>query len=216
MNRSTIAAFALGATVALAGFLAGSADANRSFLLPAPPTPVGVVDLAKLFDKLTECAEWDVRIKALEARILDEGRARKTALEDGAKALEAMANGSEKDARLDELRLKKLQAEQWSGLKELEVDRERSLKWQAVYRTLREGAKQLAEAEKYELIIVDDSRIEIQTQRSQNSPPLEAQAKGQIAELRVLYAGKLIDVTDKLIVQLNNVRSGTPAPTTPR
>jgi hypothetical protein len=127
-----------------------------------------------------------------------------------------MANGSEKDARLDELRLKKLQAEQWSGLKELEVDRERSLKWQAVYRTLREGAKQLAEAEKYELIIVDDSRIEIQTQRSQNSPPLEAQAKGQIAELRVLYAGKLIDVTDKLIVQLNNARSGTPAPTTPR
>jgi hypothetical protein len=110
---------------------------------------------------------------------------------------------------MDALRLARLQAEQWSQLKELEVDRERSLKWQAIYRSVREGAKKLAETEGYGLIVVDDSRIEITTQRGQNAPPLETQVKGQIASLRVLYAGKMVDVTEKLVVQLDNERSTT-------
>ncbi len=215
MNRSTLAAFALGSTVALASFLAGNAGAVRANAIPAQPTSVGVVDLAKVFDGLAECAEWDVRIKALEARVLDEARARKTSLETGVKEVEAMTDGVEKEKRLDALRLQKLQAEQWSLGCELEADRERSLKWQSVYRSVREGAKKLGEAEGYQLVVVDDSKIEVQTQRSEKAPPLEAQAKGQIAQLRVLYADRAIDVTDKLIVQLNNQRSSSaPAGTT--
>jgi Skp family chaperone for outer membrane proteins len=212
MTRPTLAAFALGATVALASFLAGNADATRALIVPAQPTAIGVIDLAKLFDGLGECAEWDVRIKALEARVMDEARARKASLESGLKEVEAMTEGVEKEKRLDALRLQKLQAEQWSLGCELEADRERSLKWQSVYRSVREGAKKLGETEGYQLVVIDDSKIEIQTQRAQNSPPLETQAKGQIAQLRVLYADRTIDVTDKLIVQLNNKRSSSVTP----
>lgn len=212
MTRPTLAAFALGATVALASFLAGNADATRALIVPAQPTAIGVIDLAKLFDGLGECAEWDVRIKALEARVMDEARARKASLESGLKEVEAMTEGVEKENRLDALRLQKLQAEQWSLGCELEADRERSLKWQSVYRSVREGAKKLGETEGYQLVVIDDSKIEIQTQRAQNSPPLETQAKGQIAQLRVLYADRTIDVTDKLIVQLNNKRSSSVTP----
>ena len=153
-----------------------------------------------------------MRIKALEARVMDEARARKASLESGLKEVEAMTEGVEKENRLDALRLQKLQAEQWSLGCELEADRERSLKWQSVYRSVREGAKKLGEAEGYQLVVIDDSKIEIQTQRAQNSPPLETQAKGQIAQLRVLYADRTIDVTDKLIVQLNNKRSSSVTP----
>ena len=212
MTRPTLAAFALGATVALASFLAGNADATRALIVPAQPTAIGVIDLAKLFDGLGECAEWDVRIKALEARVMDEARARKASLESGLKEVEAMTEGVEKENRLDALRLQKLQAEQRSLGCEMEADRERSLKWQSVYRSVREGAKKLGEAEGYQLVVIDDSKIEIQTQRAQNSPPLETQAKGQIAQLRVLYADRTIDVTDKLIVQLNNKRSSSVTP----
>jgi Skp family chaperone for outer membrane proteins len=212
MTRPTLAAFALGATVALASFLAGNADATRALIVPAQPTAIGVIDLAKLFDGLGECAEWDVRIKALEARVMDEARARKASLESGLKEVEAMTEGVEKENRLDALRLQKLQAEQWSLGCEMEADRERSLKWQSVYRSVREGAKKLGETEGYQLVVIDDSKIEIQTQRAQNSPPLETQAKGQIAQLRVLYADRTIDVTDKLIVQLNNKRSSSVTP----
>ena len=104
MTRPTLAAFALGATVALASFLAGNADATRALIVPAQPTAIGVIDLAKLFDGLGECAEWDVRIKALEARVMDEARARKASLESGLKEVEAMTEGVEKEKRLDALR----------------------------------------------------------------------------------------------------------------
>lgn len=211
-RRSTIAALTTGVAITALGFFVGSASATRTVVLPPPPTAIGVVDLAKLFDGLDEAAEWDVRIKELEAKAMDEGRAKKSALEASVKEVEAMAAGADKEARMDALRLARLQAEQWSQLKELEVDRERSLKWQSVYRSVREGAKKLAEAEGYGLIVVDDSRIEITTQRGQNAPPLETQVKGQIASLRVLYAGKLVDVTEKLVVQLDNERSTTAKP----
>ena len=211
-RRSTIAALTTGVAITALGFFVGSARATRPVVLPPPPTAIGVVDLAKLFDGLDEAAEWDVRIKELEAKAMDEGRAKKSALEASVKEVEAMAAGADKEARMDALRLARLQAEQWSQLKELEVDRERSLKWQSVYRSVREGTKKLAETEGYGLIVVDDSRIEITTQRGQNAPPLETQVKGQIASLRVLYAGKLVDVTEKLVVQLDNERSTTAKP----
>ena len=97
-------------------------------------------------------------------------------------------------------------------MKELELDREKSLKWQAVYRSVREGAARLAEAERYELIVVDDSKIELQVQRSKDAPPLEVQVKSQIAQIRVLHSAKTVDVTEKLVVQINNARASAPKP----
>lgn len=168
---------------------------------------VGVVDLRKLFDGLAEAAEWDVRIKALEAKAMDEGRARKAELDAGAKELEAMPNGAEKDAKLDELRLKKLQAEQWAAMKEIEVDRERSLKLQSIYRHIREAAKTLVDSGKYALVVMDDSRTELQTQRGPNTPSQEAQMLGQILQLRVLGATRTVDVTEEIRVWLDNRQS---------
>lgn len=213
MKSSSIAAFALGSAVAIAAFLAGNAEARRLPAFFAPPSAIGVVDMATVFDKLEESAEWDVKIKALEARAGEEMSKRRAELEALSKEVEALSDGSEKESKLDALRLKRLQIEQWAGFKELEVDRETSLKWQAVYRSVREGAKKLAEAEKYDLIVVDDSRVEIRTQRGQNAPSLTAQAQAQIAQLRVLHSTRAVDVTEKLVVQINNARSLKP--TTP-
>lgn len=213
MQRTTLAALVAGAALAAAAFLAGSADARRPAILAAPPAAIGVVDLAAVFDRLAESADWDVRIKELEARSIDELRSRNAEVESMAKELEAMADGPEKEARRDALRLRQLQVQEWANFVKLEVDREKSLKWQAVYRSVREGAKRLAETEKYDLVIVDDSKVEVRTQRSQSAPSLEAQAQTQISTLRVLYADRAIDVTEKLIVQINNTRAASPAAT---
>ena len=207
MNRTTLASLVAGAALAAAGFLAGSADARRPSAIYAAPAAIGVVNMASVFDRLNEAAEWDVKIKNLEAKIAEEAQTRRKELEAGAKELEAMSEGPEKEKRLDGLRLKKLQVEQWLLMKELEVDRERSLKWQSVYRAVREGSAKLCEQEKLDLVMVDDSKIEIQVQRSKDAPPLETQAKSQISALRILHSAKTVDVTEKLIVQINNSRS---------
>ncbi|MFZ9879830.1 MAG: OmpH family outer membrane protein [Phycisphaerales bacterium] len=211
MNRSTIAACLLGSAIAATAFLAGTAEARRPHSFFAPPAAVGVVDMATVFDRLAESAEWDVKLRSLESRFSQEAQQRRGELEAMAKEIEAMADGPAKAARVDEARLKQLQLEQWVTLKQLELDREKSLKWQSVYRAVREGSRKLAENEKYDLIIVDDSRVEIRTRRDKNLPPLEDQAQSQISQLRILYAGRSIDVTEKLIVQINNARTVAPA-----
>lgn len=212
MTRNTIVALSAAAAISLAGYLAGSAEALRPAFLRAAPSAVGVVDMATVFDRVDDAADWDLRIRELEARSQDELRVRRGELEAMAKEVEAMAAGPEKDAKVDSFRLRNLQLEQWAGLRQLEVDRERSLKWQAVYKSVREAAKRLAETEGYDLVLVDDSRIEIRTQRGQNAPGLEAQAQSQIAQLRVLYSSRTVDVTEKIIVQINNARAGAGKP----
>ena len=69
-------------------------------------------------------------------------------------------------------------------------------------------------ADEIDMIMVDDSRIEITTQRSKDAPPLETQAKSQISALRVLHAAKTVDVTEKLIVLINNSRGSASASAT--
>jgi len=198
------------AVVAGAVLLAPRAEALRPAFLAAPPTPVGVVNMASLFDRLDEAAEWDVKIKNLEAKFSEELQSRRAELEKLAKEIEPLPEGEDREKRLDGLRLKRLQAEQWSVMKDLELDRERSLKWQSIYRAVREGAAKLASEEKYELVLVDDSKLEIQPQRSKDSPPLEVQVRSQIAQIRVLHAAKTVDVTEKMIVLINNARASAP------
>ena len=211
MNRSTLTVALLSVALMGAGLLVGSAHALRNLPFMAPPSAIGVVNMASVFDRLNESAEWDVKLKNLEAKVGEEMRARRAELEAGAKQVEAMPDGPEKELKLDGLRLKKLQGEQWGVMKELELDREKSLKWQSVYRAVREGAARLCDAEKFDLIMVDDSKIEITTQRGKDQPPLETQAKSQISALRILHSVKTVDVTEKLIVEINNSRGSSAA-----
>jgi hypothetical protein len=126
--------------------------------------------------------------------------------------MEAAAE-SERMAIRDKVAFEQLQFEQWEAIKKIEVDRERALMWQSMYRNVRAECQKLAEAEGYDAILVNDGVGEIQLQRESKSP-LEQQAQEQIVRRRVLYAGKSTDVTDQLVVRMNNARAanaGKPA-----
>ena len=57
MKSNTLAAFALGSAVAIAAFFAGNAEARRIPAMFAPPSAIGIVDMATVFDKLEESAD---------------------------------------------------------------------------------------------------------------------------------------------------------------
>ena len=66
-----------------------------------------------------------------------------------------------------------------------------------------------------ESALVDDSKTELRVQRNEKVS-MEAQALEQIAALRMLFGSKAVDVSEKLLVQLDNDRSlAAPAGTTP-
>jgi Skp family chaperone for outer membrane proteins len=178
---------------------------EATMAVAANPTAVAMVNVEKVFDRLDESADWQIQIRQLASSVQEEGRARAADVERMRKELEPMAEGPDRQRLLDELALKQLRLEEWGRLKQLEIDRERSLMWQKMYRAVREEAAKVAESEGYQLVLVDDSGIEIRTSREVNAP-LEIQAQQQIASLRVLYAASAIDITEKVVVRINNRR----------
>ena len=200
-----VAAGAIGAAVATASYQAGA----TARMAPAP-TRVATVDLVKVVERLSERSDWEVQITGLGKKIQEEFSARRKGLEEMAGTMEAAAE-SERMAIRDKVAFEQLQFEQWEAIKKIEVDRERALMWQSMYRNVRAECQKLAEAEGYDAVLVNDGVGEIQLQRESKSP-LEAQAQEQIVRRRVLYAAKSIDVTDQLVVRMNNAHGSAARP----
>ena len=201
------AAGAIGAIAAVA-----SQQAGASARMAPAPTRVATVDLVKVIERLNERSDWEVQITNIGKKVQEEFAARRKSLEEMARALEA-APEAERQGLRDRLAFEQLQFEQWERIKKVEVDRERALMWQSMYRNVRAESQKLADAEGWDVVLVNDGVGEIQLQR-ESKTPLEQQAQEQIVRRRVLFAAKSTDVTDQLVVRMNNARAaagGKPA-----
>lgn len=180
---------------------------------PAQAAPKGgevaTVDLGRVMDRLNEAADWDMRLRSLTANITSEFQSRQAALEGLLREAEQLQDETERRAALETIALQRLRFEEWGRMKQLEVDRERSLKWQTLYRAVREEATRLAESEGYELVVVNDSLGPINVSRELEMSQ-EQQVLQQIMNRRLLFAAKSTDITDQLIVRMNNARAVTP------
>ena len=117
-----------------------------------------------------------------------------------------MTDAAKRSEFADEIAMKRLRLEEWARLKQGEIDRERSLMWQSMYRSIREESAKIAVSEGYQLVVVDDSQTEVRGSREVKAP-LEEQVKQQIASLRILHADPSIDISDKVVVRINNLKS---------
>lgn len=202
-------------TTALVALLAcvvpcAAAPASAPASVPAPPpAAIATVDIIRLVDKLNEKSDWDVQLAALTKKIQAELDSRTKSIQEQVKSLEG-APEAQKAALRDKVALEDLQLREWANYKRAEIDRERALMWQSLYRNIRSECGKLAEAEGYDLILVNDGVTDLQIQRD-SQVPMEQQAQEQIMRRRMLYANKNIDITDKLILRMNNARNATGA-----
>ena len=186
-----------------------SVEGSRPLRVAADPTPVAVVDVARVLEQIDERADWDVRIEALRGSIQREAGTRREAMDKRLKESEQAATPEDRQRIRDEVALMQLRLEQWGALKTAEVDREESLKWRSIYRNLRRESQRVAEAEGYEMVMVDDSGGDVQTM-PQSKVPLQQQVLEQITNRRVLFAANAIDITDQVIVRMNNAANAAP------
>lgn len=178
-------------------------DASRTTSVMAAPTAIAVVDVARLVEEIDERGEWDMRIEVLQAAINDEYKDRHAAMERRLKESESTSDEAVRQTIRDEVALMQLRLEEWARLKGQELDRERSLKWKSIYRNLRREAARVAEADGYELVLVNDSTAVIRTDPAVQVP-LEQQVLTQIQNRRILFSAPPIDITEQIIVRMNN------------
>lgn len=208
LRRSAPAALLACAAAALVSVpLAGApaAPAPAATRTAPPPVAIATVNIIHLIDKLNERSDWDVNLNALTRQIQQELDTRKKSIDEQLKAIETAPEAQKQELR-DKVALEDLQLREWANYKRAEIDRERALMWQSMYRNIRAESAKLAEAEGYDLIIVNDGVTDLNIQRDANVP-MEQQAQEQIMRRRMLYASKSIDVTDKLILRMNNART---------
>ena len=205
MSKSRNLAALIVAAAAGAAAVSASYQAAATARMAPAPSRVATVDLVKVVERLTERSDWEVQITALGKRIQEEYSAKRKALEEMARQMET-APEAQRAAIRDRLAFEQLQFEQWERIKKVEVDRERALMWQSMYRNIRAESQKLADAEGWDIVMVHDGVSEIQLQRDSKTP-LEQQAQEQIVRRRVLYAARSTDVTDQLVVRMNNART---------
>jgi Skp family chaperone for outer membrane proteins len=187
--------------MAATGLLAYQAGARVAM---ATPSVVAVVDLTKVIASLNQFGDGKARIEQQQEKLrgdYEKKVAELKAMEAGLKDL----TGDAQDQAVDAMRLKQIEMQSWMSLSDRDVETERALLWQAVYREVKATIAQIAEAEGYDLVLVNDSGGEVTYER-QSQVPYSQQVMARIAERRTLYAGKTVDITEKLILRMNNAR----------
>ncbi len=186
----------------------------------ATPTRVAVVQLRKVMDSIQQRAVIDMRLKELEAELVAKEQAHKDGIAAVREKLKAMVGGDNEQgvnkarelaaaqdpaftALTDELETKTVQFAAWQRSTVELVDIEKSLVVQDLYRQVKEAIASLAEAEGYDLVLIDDSQGDLQI-----NPDVQLSREGQVFQQvslrKVLYASSMVDITDDLIVRMNN------------
>lgn len=164
---------------------------------------VAVVDLTKLLDGTNESAKWKVHLSDLERSIDEERKAKESELKQIEEGIRKETDQAKKEAMTDDGVRKKYLADEWLRLKAGELDRERMLRWQAIYKSIREEIKAVAESKSIDLVLVDDALVDPKAPEKQGQSR-ENQVLGQILSAKVLYASKRVDITDEVITRINN------------
>ena len=194
-------AFALAVAIVLVGH-----DAFGNRHLSAPTTKVATIDLSRVFERINVNASLEIQLNAITDQLNTEAESRTEAInQELRKAVELDKTDPDgaQDIR-DRVALMKLELEEWGSLKQLELDRERALMWKSIYMSIRKQTTNLAEAEGWDIVLVNDSLGEVKLGNEMNVSR-EQQVISQILNRRMIYASTATDITEQLIVRINNL-----------
>lgn len=173
--------------------------ATRGF---APPTAVAKINLTRVLEGLNQRAAAEQAVNDMRLAMSSQDEQRQRELRQLQEGLAELSGEALRTAE-DELAMKMLQYQAWLKVSDQQLDVESSLQLRALYRSIRNAVESLAEAEGYDLVVVDDSSSEFAL-NPQSSMSRQMQVRQQIIGRRVLYGRDAIDITDQLIVRMNN------------
>lgn len=209
MPKRLFSAVALALPLALA-FVWISSEAAGRRISPAAFEPgmaddikIGVVNLDILLQQTNEAAKWEVHLKQLRESIETEKKAKQAELDKLEEEIKKETDDAKKQLLLDEGFRKRLLAEEWVRLKEAELDRESALRWQSMYRTIREEVKAVAESSGIDLVLINDETPEPKANERINQPR-ELQVLEKVFNSKVIYANKRVDITTQVKTRIDN------------
>ncbi len=200
MNKMTQLVSVPTVTIAVA---LGAVLGQQRAVAPAAPV-LAVVEINHLFDELQQRADARIDLRRLEVEIQDEKLLRETAIAQLQGELEQAVASARRDEIANEFALKKLQMQFWfrEAMNELEV--EKALLLQNLYRSMIVAIEALAATEGYDMVIIDDASEDLTFDRDGRVSP-QVQVLQQIAGRKILYRNPALDITLDLATRMNNL-----------
>ena len=194
-------------TVILAlGVVIGYQALGQRAIAPAAPV-VAVVRINTLFDKLLQRADARIELVRLEQDVNDERERRTSEITQMQADLEEVVSAVSREKLGDELALKRLQTQFWFREAMTELEIEKAILLQDLYKSMRAAIKALAQAEGYDLVFIDDGSDELPFDRESQAAP-QLQVLQQIATRKILYRNPALDITLDLAERMNNAWRG--------
>ncbi len=205
MNPIKHRVWALTVVLALGAALGYQALGQRA-IAPAAPV-VAVVRINVLFDQLRQRADARIDLLRLEQEATDE-RVRRTAEITRMQAdLEEVVSAVIRENLSDKIAIKTLQLQFWYREAATELEVEKALLLQDLYKSMRAAIDALAQAEGYDLVLIDDASDDLAFDRESQTPP-QVQVLQQIATRKILYRNPALDITLDLAERMNNAWRG--------
>lgn len=191
--------------LAAIGYQAGAVRA-----LLAEPTAVATVNLSKVLEGLEERGQAERDLEAMRERFRAQDEQKQADLKSLEQQLQDIVDPAKLKEARENLELKQLEYLAWRQVKADQIDVERAVRLQNLYRKITAAIAEQAAAEGYDLVLVDDSSSDF-TINPEARISREEQVRQQIIGRRMLYGTETIDLTEPLIVRMNNAfRAGQP------
>lgn len=164
---------------------------------------IAVVRIDALFDELQQRADARIELHRMESAAEDELRRRTEAITQLEGEIENVVAAAHRKTLIDQVTIQQLQLRFWQQETSMEIEVEKAMLLQNLYRSLREAIAALAAAEGYDLVLLDDSSDDLPFDREQQVSP-QVQVLQQIATRKLLYRNPALDITHDLATRMNN------------
>ncbi len=195
--------------VLLFGVIMGNQAPSAQTIAPKEPV-LAAVQIESLFNGLVQRAEAKAEIEALNDEITAEKNARQDKITKMEEEFRGAADPERQEELVDAMTLEKLKLQFLYQEAAAELEVEKALRLQHLYLKISEAIGELASAQGYDLVILDDSAQEPEFDRASRIPG-QVQILQQIASRKVLYRNPAIDITNDLITRMNNEFRATPS-----
>jgi Skp family chaperone for outer membrane proteins len=167
------------------------------------PPIVATVRIEPLFDGLHQRAEAKTMISALEEDLIAKQGQRQETINQLEIELEDVVAANRREELTDNIAMERMKHNFWFQEARMELEVEKALRLQELYKSVKEAIADLAESEGYDIVMLNDSSDELPFDR-ESRMPAQIQILQQIATRKMLYLSPATDVTEDLIVRMNN------------
>jgi Skp family chaperone for outer membrane proteins len=168
------------------------------------PTTVVTVNLARVLEQLNERSMAEADYREMRDKVTTEQKTRKDKIDSLQSQLDDLPDADPKRTDLEnQIDQASLEYKYWLQFQLNQLDVEKSLLMQKIFKNICAAIKDLCDLEGYQIALFDDSQDEI-TLNDQSQLPRETQIKQQLLSRRVAYAANTRDITNDVIARMNN------------